>query len=172
MDILVYFGLPVLISFLVQLLIGCRTKRKVLQHSRKFCLCKRDCKRIARYISIFKTHPFCCCWRPGIIWGYYGCITYHYARLGIFARRYASLTLFLKFWLCSEFGCSAGTTQWQQFYKGEEETKWAIKFSSKTQTIKKALSPAALLTQFDDRLWLRVIDTMTIHRDGRITFEF
>ncbi len=32
MDILVYFGLPVLISFLVQLLIGCRTKRKVLQH--------------------------------------------------------------------------------------------------------------------------------------------
>ena len=32
MDILVYFGLPVLISFLIQLMIGCRTGRKVLQH--------------------------------------------------------------------------------------------------------------------------------------------
>ncbi len=32
MDILIYFGLPILISFFVQLLIGFRTKRKVLQH--------------------------------------------------------------------------------------------------------------------------------------------
>ena len=32
MAVLVYFGLPVLISFFVQLLIGCRTKHKILQH--------------------------------------------------------------------------------------------------------------------------------------------
>ena len=28
------------------------------------------------------------------------------------------------------------------------------------------------LTEFDDRLWLTVIDTVTVHRDGRMTFKF
>ena len=28
------------------------------------------------------------------------------------------------------------------------------------------------LTEFDDRLWLTVIDTMTVHRDGRLAFRF
>ena len=28
------------------------------------------------------------------------------------------------------------------------------------------------LTEFDDRLWLTVIDTVTVHRDGQLTFKF
>ena len=28
------------------------------------------------------------------------------------------------------------------------------------------------ITEFDDRLWLTVIDTVTVHRDGRLTFKF
>ena len=28
------------------------------------------------------------------------------------------------------------------------------------------------ITEFDDRLWLTVIDTVTVHRDGRLTFMF
>ena len=28
------------------------------------------------------------------------------------------------------------------------------------------------LTEFDDRLWLTVIDIVTVHRDGRLTFKF
>ena len=28
------------------------------------------------------------------------------------------------------------------------------------------------ITEFDDRLWLTVIDTVTVHRDGRLTFTF
>ncbi len=28
------------------------------------------------------------------------------------------------------------------------------------------------ITEFDDRLWLTVIDTVTVHRDGRLTFQF
>lgn len=28
------------------------------------------------------------------------------------------------------------------------------------------------LTEFDDRLWLTVIDTVTVHRNGRLTFRF
>ena len=28
------------------------------------------------------------------------------------------------------------------------------------------------LTEFNDRLWLTVIDTVTVHRDGRLTFKF
>ena len=28
------------------------------------------------------------------------------------------------------------------------------------------------ITEFDDRLWLTVIDTVTVHRDGRMTFKF
>lgn len=32
MDILLYFGLPIVISFFVQLMIGCRTKHKILRH--------------------------------------------------------------------------------------------------------------------------------------------
>ena len=28
------------------------------------------------------------------------------------------------------------------------------------------------LTDFDDKLWLTVIDTVTVHADGRMTFKF
>ena len=28
------------------------------------------------------------------------------------------------------------------------------------------------ITEFDDRLWLTVIDIVTVHRDGRLTFKF
>ena len=28
------------------------------------------------------------------------------------------------------------------------------------------------LTEFDDRLWLTLIDTVTVHRDGQLTFKF
>ena len=28
------------------------------------------------------------------------------------------------------------------------------------------------ITEFNDRLWLTVIDTVTVHRDGRLTFKF
>ena len=28
------------------------------------------------------------------------------------------------------------------------------------------------LTEFDDRLWLTVIDTVTAHEDGRLVFNF
>ncbi len=28
------------------------------------------------------------------------------------------------------------------------------------------------ITEFDDRLWLKVIDIVTVHRDGRLTFTF
>ena len=28
------------------------------------------------------------------------------------------------------------------------------------------------LTNFDDKLWLTVIDTVTVHADGRMTFKF
>ena len=28
------------------------------------------------------------------------------------------------------------------------------------------------ITEFDDRLWLTVIDTVTVYRDGRLTFKF
>ena len=28
------------------------------------------------------------------------------------------------------------------------------------------------LTEFDDRLWLTVIDTVTVHRDGQLAFKF
>ena len=28
------------------------------------------------------------------------------------------------------------------------------------------------LTEFDDRLWLAVIDTVTVHPDGRLVFKF
>ena len=28
------------------------------------------------------------------------------------------------------------------------------------------------LTEFDDRLWLTVIDIVTVHRDGRLAFKF
>lgn len=27
-------------------------------------------------------------------------------------------------------------------------------------------------TEFDEKLWLTVIDTVTVHTDGRLTFEF
>ncbi len=29
-----------------------------------------------------------------------------------------------------------------------------------------------VLTEFDEKLWLTVIDTVTIHTDGRMTFKF
>lgn len=28
------------------------------------------------------------------------------------------------------------------------------------------------LAEFDDRLWLTVIDTVTVHKDGRLVFNF
>ena len=28
------------------------------------------------------------------------------------------------------------------------------------------------LTEFDEKLWLTVIDTVTVHADGRLTFKF
>ena len=28
------------------------------------------------------------------------------------------------------------------------------------------------VTEFDDRLWLTVIDSVTVHRDGQLTFKF
>lgn len=28
------------------------------------------------------------------------------------------------------------------------------------------------ITEFDDRLWLTAIDTVTVHRDGQLTFKF
>lgn len=28
------------------------------------------------------------------------------------------------------------------------------------------------LSEFDEKLWLTVIDTMTVHADGRMTFKF
>ena len=30
----------------------------------------------------------------------------------------------------------------------------------------------AALTEFDEKLWLTVIDTVTVHSDGRLTFKF
>ena len=29
-----------------------------------------------------------------------------------------------------------------------------------------------ILTEFDEKLWLTVIDTVTVHADGRMTFKF
>ena len=29
-----------------------------------------------------------------------------------------------------------------------------------------------ILTEFDEKLWLTVIDTVTVHTDGRMTFKF
>lgn len=37
MDILLYFGGTVLIAFLIQLLIGCRTQHKILQYIPIYC---------------------------------------------------------------------------------------------------------------------------------------
>lgn len=28
------------------------------------------------------------------------------------------------------------------------------------------------LTEFDEKLWLIIIDTVTVHADGRMTFKF
>lgn len=28
------------------------------------------------------------------------------------------------------------------------------------------------LTDFDEKLWLTIIDTVTVHADGRMTFKF
>ena len=28
------------------------------------------------------------------------------------------------------------------------------------------------LTEFDEKLWLTIIDTVTVHTDGRMTFKF
>ena len=28
------------------------------------------------------------------------------------------------------------------------------------------------ITEFDERLWLTVIDTVTVHRDGQLSFKF
>ena len=28
------------------------------------------------------------------------------------------------------------------------------------------------LTEFDEKLWLSIIDTVTVHTDGRMTFRF
>ena len=30
----------------------------------------------------------------------------------------------------------------------------------------------AALTEFDEKLWLTFIDTVTVHSDGRLTFKF
>lgn len=29
-----------------------------------------------------------------------------------------------------------------------------------------------ILTEFDEKLWLTIIDTVTVHTDGRMTFKF
>ena len=54
------------------------------------------------------------------------------------------------------------------------------RFSNRKVGAKDPLSAAAdlfrgsldAITEFDEKLWLTVIDTVTVHADGRMTFKF
>ena len=54
------------------------------------------------------------------------------------------------------------------------------RFSNRKVGAKDPLSAAAdlfrgsldTITEFDEKLWLTVIDTVTVHADGRMTFKF